>query len=181
MIRWRIYTLTPLPSLRKGFTFFSQTKISMSMLSMLIFQQSLQRKNKKHVHSRRAMMGKDYKFVEYLRYETDLDEEACIDTQILHYLYDYLEEIKLGYRDEKQKINWWPIYKRSKVLCVLCAEVLESPPSSRVPYPPRQPILIIQVHFGAYRNEENGHKVSLLFSYIYSSYNRFFWSTFLQE
>ena len=48
-------------------------------------------------------MGKDYKFVEYLRYETDLDEEACIDTQILHYLYDYLEEIKLGYRDEKQK------------------------------------------------------------------------------
>ena len=39
---------------------------------------------------------------------------------------------------------------------MLCAEVLESPPSSRVPYPPRQ-----------YRNEENGHKVSLLFSYIY--------------
>lgn len=51
------------------------------------------------------MMGKDYKSVEYLRYETDLDEETRIDTQILHYLYDYLEEIKLGYRDEKQKIN----------------------------------------------------------------------------
>ena len=60
-------------------------------------------KKKQKTCAFKAMMGKDYKFVEYLRYETDLDEEACIDTQILHYLYDYLEEIKLGYRDEKQK------------------------------------------------------------------------------
>lgn len=64
-----------------------------------------------HVHKKQKvcafaiMTGKtDEKGVEYLQYETDIDrEDENIDKQILHHLYDYLVEIGLGYRDNKQK------------------------------------------------------------------------------
>jgi hypothetical protein len=43
------------------------------------------------------------KGVEYLRSEKDIDKEENIDGQILHKLYEHLEEIGLGYRDINQR------------------------------------------------------------------------------
>ena len=50
-----------------------------------------------------TIMGKNDMHVQYLEYVQDIDKKAHIDEQILHYLYDYIQGIGLGYRDQKQR------------------------------------------------------------------------------
>lgn len=49
-----------------------------------------------------AMMGSTTFGVSYLQYEEDMDQTLQIDEQIKHVLYVQLEQMGLGYRDQKQ-------------------------------------------------------------------------------
>ena len=61
--------------------------------------------------------------MQYLEYETDIDEVTCLDKQIIHELYDYFEEIELGYADGIQKVSLSKNAQKMKnVLCVVFRE-----------------------------------------------------------
>eukprot|EP00984_Skeletonema_dohrnii_P019673 scaffold9466_cov85-Skeletonema_dohrnii-CCMP3373.AAC.1 len=65
-----------------------------------------------------AMMGKNDKCVKYLQYVEDLDKEQHIDEQIKQMMYGYLEDIGLGYRDDKQEAKLKS--NTTKIKQVLC-------------------------------------------------------------
>lgn len=75
-------------------------------------------KKKAKVSAIDYVMGRAVKGMQYLQYEGDLDKRQEIDEQIKEKLYEFYEEIDLGYADGKQKTRL--VTNSSKIKNALC-------------------------------------------------------------